>query len=248
MMALRKTRRTEERRRLPEPTLPRIPTRGKTLPVPDVAPPPVPSPALEGLREQRPAVSPELAAALNARSVLFGQFRTTPPTGPITSVFGPAGIGNVNVGQRPSTGSILVGRQAQQRQVTQADLPQAGVSEGFDAALVEARVRAADFSDPMNTIEAAAGHVAVSFENGYSPPFIMYEVQAHWGWTDEQMKRAGYVRGLGGWTLDIGGEDLPTTTAGAGNGGAGTTASWSFPSLGNSRNSFAGSSLIDWRI
>ena len=224
--------------------LPTIPSQGQTLPVPDTAPPPVP----------RMQFSPEVQAALNRLPVQFGQFRTTPPTGPITSVFGPAGIGNINVGQRPSTGSIFLGRQARQRQITQADLSTVTTGEqatGFDAALAEARKRAKEFSDPMNTIEAAAGHVMVSFENNYSPPFIMYEVQAHWGWSDAAMKAAGYVRGLGGWKLDLGGEDLPTTAgaAGAGGGGTGATASWSFPSSGGgSRNSFASSSLINWRI
>jgi hypothetical protein len=130
----------------------------------------------------------------------------------------------------------------------QANLPSAGEqATGYDAAYAEAMKRAKEFSDPLNTIEAAAGHVMVSLENGYSPPFIMYEVQSHWGWSDADMKAAGYVRGLGGWTLDLGGGDVATATGTSGDGGGGGV-SWSLPSLGGSRNSYASSSLINWRI
>ncbi len=222
--------------------LPTIPSQGQTLPVPDTAPPPVPSSALEGLVEpgERSPAFAGLAKQQSWRDMVEQVLQQGRMIGLTQSMY--AGVPyHAPVGQRAPVGT--------QNLTTEADLPAGEQATGFDAALAEARKRAQEFSDPMNTIEAAAGHVMVSFENNYSPPFIMYEVQAHWGWSDAAMKAAGYVRGLGGWKLDLGGEDTATTAAGAGGGGAGATASWSFPSIGGgSRNSFASSSLINWRI
>ncbi len=249
-MALRKTRRTEQRRRLPEPEpQPRRIPGPRQLPVPEPAPPPVP--ALGGRRLEEIEQQFRQRQLMEQRLRLGGRLLEQPQPQPLIRVSPQlasiAGQIAAPFTKIPAPGFNLPERA--RAPVTQADLPQAGVSEGFDAALTEARTRAADFSDPMNTIEAAAGHVMVSLNNNYSPPFIMYEVQAHWGWSDADMERAGYVRGLGGWTLDVGEGDLPTTTVDSGEGGGvGGGASWSFPALGGSRNSFRSSSLINWRI
>jgi hypothetical protein len=102
----------------------------------------------------------------------------------------------------------------------------------------------------MNTIEAAAGHVGTAFDNGYAVPFVMYEVQGHFGWTDDQMKDAGYVRGLGGWRYDPEAPQGPASTGigSGGRGGGGVSIELPSFSGGGSKNSFAGSSLINWRI
>jgi hypothetical protein len=160
---------------------------------------------------------------------------------PRIDFFAPVGPYQVTQSPYPYTQLDLTGAPPTTATVT------TGQSEGYEAALAEARKRAADFSDPMNTIEAAAGHVGVALSNNYSPPFIMYEVQSYYGWTDAQMKAAGYVRGIGGWMLDVGDEDLPTSTGSVEDESGGGGASWSFPAS-NSRNSFRGSSLVNWRI
>lgn len=256
-------RRVQHRRTIPEPEPRRIPRRGATLPVPEVAPPPVPSPALEGLVEpgERSPAFAGLAQQQEIQKPTFLERMRKFLLGPVypgPSIAERLGV-SLPVYPGPSLAEQILGGAGEQQSVIeqyQEGLPPTPTGEpvtGFDAALAEARKLAQEFSDPMNTIEAAAGHVMVSFQNGYSPPFIMYEVQAHWGWTDAEMKAAGYVRGMGGWKLGIGAEDVPVTTGGDGGAGAGTGAgaapSWSFPSgTGGARNSFAGSSLIMWRI
>ncbi len=248
-------RRHQRRRPTPEPTEPqprRIPG-PRQLPVPEPAPPPVPSVRLPFTEPARP-LSGTLRAGLEPfERQRFGDISTFLER--YRELTAPPGIPEP---VRPLSGILRAGLEPFERRrfeldpsafgQTQTDLPPAGVGEGFDAALAEARARAADFSDPMNTIEAAAGHVGVALSNNYSPPFIMYEVQSYYGWSDAQMEAAGYVRGLGGWTLDVGEGDLPTTAGDTGDGGRAEGASWSFPALGGSRNSFAGSSLINWRI
>lgn len=251
----------EYKRKPPEPEvpLPTTPTKGrlpKQFPVPETRLPPVPSSALEGLvqpAERSPAFAglagqqPERRQNLLQRISAILRGPVYPGPSIAERIFG-----DTSIYPGPSLAEQALGTPARKQGVPSLFTPvgQDGVQlTGYEAALAEARKRAAEFSDPMNTIEAAAGHVMVSFENDYSPPFIMYEVQAHWGWTDAQMRAAGYVRGMGGWKLDLGGEEIATTTSVSGDGG-GVVPSWSFPSSGGggSRNSYAGSSLINWRI
>ena len=85
-------------------------------------------------------------------------------------------------------------------------------------ALEEAQRRAAEYNDPLNTIEAAAGHFYTGLQFGTRTPFVLFGVQERLGYTDDQMRSLGYMRTLAGWVrLPKGPKTATTGTVSPGN-------------------------------
>lgn len=244
-MARRKTRRTEEQRRLPEPPPRRIPRRGVTLPVPDVAPPPVPSPALEGLVE------------LGERSPAFAGLAAQPPAfpEPIRPLPGILRAGLEPFERRRFEREVLgVGAGAA---TTQADLPQAGLPPQVTTPHSPFALEAGLFHNAMMYTSGRILKAVDAQSRNFLPRQITDVIAALLPWRDwgfgsyqEALRALGYteIPGAGTWMKD---EEITSTTA-AGGGGQTTTQYVTqragYGGGGGSLRSPNFSTLVNWRI
>ncbi len=258
-MARRKTRRTEEQRRreeearrvalearasaappVPEPQPRRIPG-PRQLPVPEPTPPPVPV-VNRFPQPIQPAQSPVPADRFAELFRGGGQFeRQRLPVLPGAEFVARNIVRPVEELFRGIAGGVTPTPQTSLLEDPQFTTGEPHPGQ-FDYYLPSAAY------DPLNTIEAAAGHFYTSLQFGTRPPFVLFGVQARLGYTDADMDELGYIRTLAGW-VRLPREKRVATAAGTPRASGSTRTVYVGGGGGGSRyRATPGSSLVNWRI